>query len=792
MDFKVSNLNNHNRPTNGLVGLMLKSGELYIKGLPEIIKGETTSSRPVTLNEAVRMAHALMEQKIQEKNKRTAEALKRNPTQFHGTEGAIRLVCWFEKMENTFEISKCAKGKKVMFATTTLHGRALIWWNSQRGVTLTQEAVDQLVRDGIEVAIRDERERVRMEAKRAGGPAGGPVAAPMARECSFTRFIKCGPTQFHGTEGAVGLVRWFEKMENTFEISECAEERSHVIDSKGVHVDPAKMEAIRNWSASTTPTENKKYEWGMEEEEAFQTLKQKLCSTPILVMPEITENFVVYCDASLKGSRAVLMQREKYILDQKELNMRQRRWIELLSDYDCEIRYHPAQTEAMKEENVKAENLERLLKPIFEIRSNGIRCFKRQIWLPLFGGIKDMIMHESHKSKYSIHSGSDKMYQDLKKLYWWPNMKAVIATFVSKCLTCAKVKAEHQNPSGLLQQPKIPKWKWEKITMDFVSGIPRTPSGYDSIWIIAWSACVNYLGYRYSVYIKILEHITRSLGDPTKFEHRLPPRDGWSKPENDLDARRHVTSMCDMVMLKVSPWKAFIRFGKHGKLSPRYIGPFEIIKRIGPVAYKLELPEKLLGIHNTFHVSNLKKYLADENLVILLEEVQLDDKLHIIEELVEIIDRETILELLKKEQFKGVHVDPAKIEAIKNWATPTTPTEWVEILSDYDCEIRYHPDKENVVAGALSRKEMEPLKVRALVMKVHLNLPEQIRNTQSEAMKKKNVKAKNVGRLIKQIFENMKADIATYISKCMTCAKVKAEHQKPFGLLQQPKLPVWK
>ncbi|GJW39130.1 putative ribonuclease H-like domain-containing protein [Tanacetum coccineum] len=211
----------------------------------------------------------------------------------------------------------------------------------------------------------------------------------------------------------------------------------------------------------------------------------------------------------------------QYILDQKDLNMGQRRWIKLLSDNDCEIRYHPgkanvvadalsrkdkepirvrslvmtvhtnlperilnAQTEAMKDENVKAENLRRLIKPIFEIRSDGIQCFEGRIWLPLFGGLRDLIMHESHKSKYSIHPGSDKMYQDLKKLYWWPNMKAEIATYVSKCLTCAKVKAEHQKPSGLLQQPEIPEWKWEKITMDFVSGLPRTPSGYDSIWVI--------------------------------------------------------------------------------------------------------------------------------------------------------------------------------------------------------------------------------------------------------------------------------------------------------------------
>ncbi|GJR79174.1 putative reverse transcriptase domain-containing protein [Tanacetum coccineum] len=274
---------------------------------------------------------------------------------------------------------------------------------------------------------------------------------------------------------------------------------SHVINNKGVHVDPAKVEAIRNWSAPTTPTEvrqflglagyyrrfiegfsliskpltkltqkNKKYEWGTEEDEAFQTLKQKLCFAPILALPEGAENFVVYCDASYKGNGVVLMQREtviayasrqlkkheenyttydlelgavvfalrlwrhylydtkctvytdhkslQYILDQKELNMRQRLWIKLLSDYDCEIRYHPgkanvvadalsrkdrepirvrslvmtvhtnlpekilnAQTEAMKEENVKAKNLGRLIKPIFEIRSDGTQCFEGRI-----------------------------------------------------------------------------------------------------------------------------------------------------------------------------------------------------------------------------------------------------------------------------------------------------------------------------------------------------------------------------------------------------------------------------
>ncbi|GKF79967.1 reverse transcriptase domain-containing protein [Tanacetum coccineum] len=111
-----------------------------------------------------------------------------------------------------------------------------------------------------------------------------------------------------------------------------------------------------------------------------------------------------------------------------------------------------------------------------EVRLDGTRCIKNQSWLPLFGNLRDLIMHESHKLKYSIHPGSDKMYQDLKKLYWWPTMKAIIAEYVGKCLTCSRVKAECQKPSGLLIQPEIPTWKWERITMDFVIN--------DTIWVI--------------------------------------------------------------------------------------------------------------------------------------------------------------------------------------------------------------------------------------------------------------------------------------------------------------------
>ncbi|GKB77794.1 putative reverse transcriptase domain-containing protein, partial [Tanacetum coccineum] len=169
----------------------------------------------------------------------------------------------------------------------------------------------------------------------------------------------------------------------------------------------------------------------------------------------------------------------QHILDQKELNMRQRRWLELLSDYDCDIRYHSGKGNVVADalsrknenhQNIKNEDVggmlvenakypEAIRTEKLEPRTDGTLCLNGRSWLPCYGDLRTVIMHESHKSKYFIHPGSDKMYQDMKKLYWWPNMKADIATYVSKCLTCAKVKAEHQRPSGLLVQPKIPEWK---------------------------------------------------------------------------------------------------------------------------------------------------------------------------------------------------------------------------------------------------------------------------------------------------------------------------------------------
>ncbi|GJS89689.1 retrotransposable element Tf2 [Tanacetum coccineum] len=197
---------------------------------------------------------------------------------------------------------------------------------------------------------------------------------------------------------------------------------------------------------------NMKFDCSEKAEAAFQLLKQKLCSASILALPEGSENFMVYCDASRKGLGAVLMQREKVIAyASRQLKIHEKNY----TTHDLELR---AVVEARKEENYETEDLCGMIKKL-EPRANGTLCLTRRSWIPCRGNLRELIMHESPKSKYSVHPRSDKMYQDLKKFYWWPNMKAEIATYVSKCLTCAKVKAECQKPSSLLVQLVIPVWK---------------------------------------------------------------------------------------------------------------------------------------------------------------------------------------------------------------------------------------------------------------------------------------------------------------------------------------------
>ncbi|GJY15155.1 putative reverse transcriptase domain-containing protein [Tanacetum coccineum] len=274
-------------------------------------------------------------------------------------------------------------------------------------------------------------------------------------------------------------------------------------------------------------------------------------------------------------------------------------------------------------------------------------------------------------------------------------MKAIIAEYVGKCLTCSRVKAECQKPSGLLVQPEIPIWEWERITMDFIIKLPKTSNRHDTISVIVdrltksahfiptretdgmetltrfWKSLQNALGTQLDMSTtyhpetdgqtevgdvqltgpEIIHETTEKI-----VQIRQPLQAARDRQRSYANVRRKPLEfqVGDHVMLKVSPRKGVIRFGKRGKLNPWYIGPFKILERISPVAYKLELPEEFSNVYSTFHVSNLKKCLSDESLVISMKELQLDDKLNFMEEPVEIMDQEV-------KQLKQSHIPRIKV-----------------------------------------------------------------------------------------------------------------------------------
>ncbi|GJU79098.1 putative reverse transcriptase domain-containing protein [Tanacetum coccineum] len=430
--------------------------------------------------------------------------------------------------------------------------------------------------------------------------------------------------------------------------------------------------------------------------------------------------------------------------------MRQHRWLELLSDYDCDIHYHPgkanvvadalsrkerepqlrvralvitislnlpkqilnSQTEARKPENIKnedvggmlvenAKNLEAIRTEKLEPRADGTLCLNDRSWLPCYGNLRTVIMHESHKSKYSIHPGSDKMYQDMKKLYWWPNMKADIATYVSKCLTCAKVKAEHQRPSGLLSAIFTPMRETDpldKLARMYLKevvtrhGIPvsiicdRDPRfascDQDSHLIFG-----GHLNSEQLLGTNLASGLLRTIPNSDKQVRDIQTLEDMLacfylaiiKACSILEAPlcRSVFTVCwtevgeaqilgpkliqetteKIIQIKQRMQAARDRQKSYANLKRK---PMEfqvrdkVLEKVGEVAYKLELPEELSRVHNTFHVSNLKKCHADEPLAVPLDGLHLDDKLHFVEEPLEIVGRE--VKRLKRSRIPLVKV----------------------------------------------------------------------------------------------------------------------------------------
>ncbi|GJW86115.1 putative reverse transcriptase domain-containing protein [Tanacetum coccineum] len=531
--------------------------------------------------------------------------------------------------------------------------------------------------------------------------------------------------------------------------------------NEGIRVDPSKMESIKDWVPSKTLTEIRQFlglgavlmQRGKVIAYASRQLKihEKNYTTHDLELEAVVVALKMWRHY-LYGTKCVVFTNHKSlqrILDQKELNMGQRRWLELLSDYDCEIRYHPgnanvvadalsrkerikplrvqalvltiglnllvqilnAQAEARKEDNFGIEDLCGMIKKL-EKRTDGTLGLNGRSRIPYFDDLRELIMNESHKSKYSIHPGSDKMYQDLKKLYWWPNIKAEIATYVSKCLTCAKVKAEYQKPSSLLVQPVIPVWKWENITMDFITKLPKTTSSQDTIWVIVdrLTKSAHFLPMKET---DSMEKLTRQYLKEVVSRHGVPvsiisDRDNkftshfWKSlnealgtqvdmskayhPQTDGQSERTIQTLKDMLRacvidfgkgwdrhlplvefsynnsyhtsIKAAPFEALYERKCRSPICWAEVGdaqltglkivhettekiiqikkriqaardrqksyahkrrkPLEfevgdkILAKVGMLDYRLELPEKLIRVHSTFHVSNLKKCFLKE------------------------------------------------------------------------------------------------------------------------------------------------------------------------------------
>ncbi|WVZ64066.1 hypothetical protein U9M48_013636 [Paspalum notatum var. saurae] len=584
----------------------------------------------------------------------------------------------------------------------------------------------------------------------------------------------------------------------------------HVVSKGGIVVDLSKpMTFLLEKDAE--------FKWTNAQQAAYDELKKRLTTAPVLTLPDQQKKFIVYCDASRDGLGCVLMQEGKviayasrqlrkhevnypthdlelaavvhalkiwrhylfgqrceiytdhkslkYIFTQNELNMRQRRWLELIKDYDMEIHYHPSkanvvadalsrksyanmalgfqmphelceeferlslgflhhttaaafEAEPTLEQEIqehqkydeKLQKIRELLKlgnaPHFREDEQGTLWYKNRICVPNVDRIRKLILSEAHDTAYSIHPGSTKMHYDLKERFWWYGMKRAVAEYVAICDTCQHVKAEHQRPAGLLQPLKVPEWKWEEITMDFIVGLPRTQKGaklaelyisrivcmhgvpkriisdrgsqftsrfweqlHDSLdtklrfstayypqtdgqtertnqiiedmlracaiqYGTSWDKCLPYAEFFYnnSYQANLKKSLFEALygkrcrtplfwnqtGENQVFgpdiiqdaEQQLwivqeNLRVAQSRQRSYADVRRRDLSfkVDDHVYLKVSPMRGIRRFNMKGKLAPRYIGPFKILEKKGEVAYRLELPPSLSGVHDVFHVS---------------------------------------------------------------------------------------------------------------------------------------------------------------------------------------------
>ncbi|GKB25196.1 putative reverse transcriptase domain-containing protein [Tanacetum coccineum] len=509
----------------------------------------------------------------------------------------------------------------------------------------------------------------------------------------------------------------------------------HVINGDGIHVDPSKIEAVKNWEAPRTPFK------GEEQERAFQTLKDKLCNAHVLALLDRPEDFVVYCDASGLGLGCVLMQRGKVIAyASRQLKIYEKNYtthdlelgavvfalkiwrqylygtksIELFSDYDCEIHYHPSKAnvvadalsrkERIKPKRIRSMNmtlqssikdkilatqeeasnesdgLQRGLDELIEHRSDRALYYLDRIWVPLKDDVTTLIMDEAHKSKYFVHPRADKMYYDLrdsghdtiwvivdrltKPVHFLPMREDYKMDRLAR-LYLNDIVARHDVPITIIsdRDSRFTSRFWQTMQealgtkLDMSMAYHPQTDGQSECTIQTLEdmliACVLDFRGSWDVHLPLVEF---SYNNSYHSSVRCAPFEAlygrkcrspimWAEVgEGQLIGPELVQETTKKILhiknrLKVVRDR-MIRFRKKEKLAPRFVGPFEITERTGPVAYKLRFPEELNGVHDTFHVSNLKKCLADPTLQVPLDEIQVDAKLNFVEEPVEILERE--------------------------------------------------------------------------------------------------------------------------------------------------------
>nr|GEX51680.1 putative reverse transcriptase domain-containing protein [Tanacetum cinerariifolium] len=515
-------------------------------------------------------------------------------------------------------------------------------------------------------------------------------------EIVFLRTTQGTPEQrFHSTKlialGSTGIVceeeQWKEKLYAKFSKFKFwlrkVQFLRHVINGNGIHVDPSKIEKCKT------------FDWVKKKELAFQTLKDKLCNAPVLALPNGPEDFVVYCDVS--GLR--LGECGVDALSKKEkVKPKRVRAMNMTFQSSIKDRILAAQKEAVD----KCARLQKGLDEMIEHKSDGTLYYLDRIWVPLKGDVRTLIMEEAHKSKYYVIMDrliksahflpirEDYKMDKLARLYlneivarhgvpisiisdrdsrftsrFWQSMQEALGTRLNMCT------AYHPQTNGQSECTiKTLKDMIRVCVLDFKGSwdvhlslveFSYNNSYHSSVRCASFEAlygrkcrspimCAE-VGEGQLIRPELVQKTTKKI---SQIKNGLKAVGDCQKSCADKRRKPLDFSVGDYVLLKVSPWKGVVRFGKKWKLAPRFVGPFEIIEKVGPVAYKLDFPEELDGFHDTFYMSNLKKCLADLTLQVPLDEIQVGAKLNFIEEPVEILKRE--FKKLKRSRISIVNV----------------------------------------------------------------------------------------------------------------------------------------